>query len=257
MSAETAVRARAPSLARGGPALRFGLGIVFALLIGHIIDMPLAFMAPVFAVGFLLPAPAPPDPRKLIAVPIVVGVVAVLVDAVGGFLAPTSDVLVLVFALVLFVCFHADALRGPGPVVGLVLTVTLIVGTLAANAEPIVGQIVRTMFLAALSASLATIIAYAVVPHTWALIFGRSSIAWNLERSRKFPYRKRETDGVLTTSCVDTGIVWNRVCGLGTTRISSPRPTRGSCSSDESPQRHGSRPNQHAVEGIPMMVTSR
>ncbi len=166
MSAETAAPAPRVSMARGGPALRFGLGIVFALLIGHIIDMPLAFLAPVFAVGLLLPAPAPPDPRKLIAVPIVVGVVAVLVDAIGGFLAPMSDVLVLVFALVLFVCFHADALRGAGPVVGLVLTVTLIVGTLAANAEPIAGQIVQSMVLAALSASLATIIAYAIVPHT-------------------------------------------------------------------------------------------
>jgi len=150
---------------QGEHALRFGLGIVIALLIGRIIDMPQAFLAPVFAAGLLLPAATPPDPRKLIAIPIVVGIVAFLVDAIAGFLAPMSDVLVLVFALVLFVCFHADALRGPGPVVGSVLTVTVIVGTLAANAEPIAGEIVRTMVLAALSASLASIIAYAIVPH--------------------------------------------------------------------------------------------
>ena len=110
-----------------------------------VIGLPLPFLAPIFAVALLVPASAPPDPLKLIALPIVAGVVAFLVDAVGGFLAPMLDVLVLVFALVLFVCFHADALRGPGPIVGLVLTVTLIVGTLAANAESSEGEVVRSL----------------------------------------------------------------------------------------------------------------
>ena len=72
--------------------------------------------------------------------------------------------LLVLFALVLFVCFHSDAVRGPGPIAGLVLTVTLIVGTLAANADPAAEQIINSMFLAALSASLATLFVYAVLP---------------------------------------------------------------------------------------------
>ena len=75
------------------------------------------------------------------------------------------DVLLVMFALVFFVCFHRDAVRGPDPIVGLFLTIVLVVGTLTANAEPVAKLIIESMFLAAVSASLAAILAFAVLPY--------------------------------------------------------------------------------------------
>ncbi|MGR8949125.1 MAG: hypothetical protein ACU84Q_13840 [Gammaproteobacteria bacterium] len=148
----------------GDHALRFGFGLVTALVIAWIIDVPMAFLAPMFAMALLVPTSSAPGLPKLLALPIVIGLLSLLVEAVGAFFAPWSDVLLLLFALVLFVCFHSDAVRGPGPIAGLVLTVTLVVGTLAANADPVAQEIINSMFWAALSASLASLFIYSILP---------------------------------------------------------------------------------------------
>ena len=80
-------------VATGRGALRFGLGIVIALLIARAIDMPMAFLAPILAVSLLVPASVPPTPIKLVALPIVIGILTSLTKAVASVLAPMPDVL--------------------------------------------------------------------------------------------------------------------------------------------------------------------
>jgi hypothetical protein len=164
MSANTLEPGATSSASSGIGALRFGFGIVMALVIAWIIDVPMAFLAPMFAMALVAPTSAAPGLPKLIALPVIIGLLSLFVEVVGGFFAAWQDVLLVLFALVLFVSFHSDAIRGPGPIVGLVLTVVLVVGTLAANADPAAEQIINSMFWAALSASLAALIVYAVLP---------------------------------------------------------------------------------------------
>ena len=114
--------------------------------------------------SLIFPTNAAPGLPKLIAIPVVIGLIALLVEAVALYFSAWTDVFLILFALVFFICFHNDAVKGPGPIAGLILTVSVVVGTTAANADPAAKEIVDSMFLAALSASLATVIVYAILP---------------------------------------------------------------------------------------------
>lgn len=164
MSASNVAAAPSKRLQKDAFALRFGLGVMASLGFGLAIDLPLAFLAPVLAVPFLHPSKPPLYPLLQLALPIIVFVLTSIIGAVSGFLATHADVLLVSIALALFLCFYSMATKGGSPVIGLVMTITLVVGTLAATSDVLADQISRALPLAMLCASLGTILAHAVFP---------------------------------------------------------------------------------------------
>jgi hypothetical protein len=152
-----------PALENHG--LRLMIAVVGAAAFGLAIgNYPAAFLGPIIAVSLMAPGQPAPAAGKFLALPLMVWLLALLVDLVTSVLAADSDVLLAFFTGLFFLIFYADALKGPSPIGGLVLIVLVAVGTFSANAPIGAPLLVEALAPGALGAVVSTLLAHALLP---------------------------------------------------------------------------------------------
>lgn len=149
-----------------GHGLRLMTAVVLATVAGMIYgDLLVTFLAPVFVTMFAAPdAPAPPLKRAVVLA-LLVWLIAAIAGEVAAFFSGHTDVLVLLFAAFILLCFRRDALVGPTPTIGLVLVMGVVAGTMSASAAPVAQQLIEALPVAVLASMFAIMIAHAIVPH--------------------------------------------------------------------------------------------
>jgi hypothetical protein len=159
---------RAPAVgarAVEGHGLRLMIAIVVSTLFGVIYgDYLVTFTAPVFVTMFCAPEAPAPALGRAVGVSVMIWAISTVTGSVAAFFANHQDILVLVFAAVIFLCFLRDAKVGPTPTIGLVLVVLVLVGTMSASAAPLANQVIAAMPVAVLGAMFSIMFAHAIVP---------------------------------------------------------------------------------------------
>lgn len=139
---------------------------VFGLAIGNYL---VAFLGPVVAVSLMAPGQPAPAIGKFLILPLIIWLLADAVNVITLFLSAYSDVLLLSYAGLFFLIFHQDAVKGPGPVAGLVMIVLVAVGTFSAALPTGASFLVNALALGTLAAVLGALLAHAAFPNNAAL----------------------------------------------------------------------------------------
>lgn len=141
------------------------VAVVGAAAFGLAIDNNLvAFLGPVVAVSLMAPGQPAPATAKFLALPLIIWLVAGAVDVITVFLSANSDVLLLFYAGLFFLIFHQDAIKGPAPVLGLIMIVLVTVGTVSAGSPIGASFLVDALGQGTLAAVLGALLAHAVFP---------------------------------------------------------------------------------------------
>ncbi len=163
MSTEAGADRTAPELA--GHGLRLMIAAVAAVAAGLWLNNQLvAFLAPILVVALLQPGSAAPKLGQIVVMPLAIWLLASAIGMLAGHLAERDDVLSVIFALAIFLCLRRDAQHGRSPVIGLVMIVLVMVGTMSANAASIAGDMIDALAIGAFVALAANTLAHAVVP---------------------------------------------------------------------------------------------
>ncbi|MEM7122571.1 MAG: hypothetical protein AAF563_14915 [Pseudomonadota bacterium] len=150
-----------------GHGLRLMIAVVLAMIAGVIHgDFLVVFMGPVFVTMFAVPDGPAPTLTKAAVIALLVWVTGLATSGIGDFFSNHQSVLVLFFAAGLFACFMRDALVGPSPVIGLVLVVMVVAGTMSANFAPLAKDVINALPVAVLFSMIAIMFAHAIVPST-------------------------------------------------------------------------------------------
>ena len=139
---------------------------VFGLAIGNYL---VAFLGPVVAVSLMAPGQPAPAIGKFLILPLIIWLLAGAVNVITLFLSGYSDVLLLVYAGLFFLIFHQDAVKGPGPIAGLIMIVLVAVGTFSSALTIGASFLVDALGLGTLAAVLGALLAHALFPLKGAL----------------------------------------------------------------------------------------
>ena len=148
-----------------GHGLRLTIAVVSAFLIGAVFDDVLVmFLAPVFVTMFAAPNAPGPTWLTAVTVSVLIWLAVEVTAAMTSFFTLHSDVLILLLAAFVFLCFWQDAVAGPRPMVGLVLVVAVVVATMTASAAPLAEAVVAALPVAVLISMIAIMIAHVLIP---------------------------------------------------------------------------------------------